>query len=174
MFLCDDLFETNGRRSSIEHPARQIYNAPLIEPGRLTLDREQMRQDWPVLNAVHVAVKAGLEKAREAKALGSSLQCSVVISTDHTRVAEVLTRWLDELSAIFVVSHVEVNEPLPEHSPWVEQSEFETTYGSGRVQVLPPRQAKCSRCWRYMAEEEDGLCHRCEDVVAALEAGEAS
>lgn len=36
----------------------------------------------------------------------------------------------------------------------------------GTVLVLPPEQAKCPRCWRYVAPAEDELCGRCEDVVA--------
>lgn len=115
---------------------------------------------------MHNAVKAGSEQARDAKALGSSLQCSVVVSTEDNQVAATLGRYADELDAIFVVSSVEINKPLPGETPWMYTQEFEIEGAKGAVHILPPKQEKCSRCWRYLAEEEDGLCGRCDDVVA--------
>ncbi|KOS19077.1 Isoleucine--tRNA ligase [Escovopsis weberi] len=166
----------------LEHPARQLYNAPIIDADRLTVDQGQMREDLPVISAVHDAVKAGLEQAREAKALGSSLQCSLTISVDDGRVAGALERYLDELDAIFVVSSVDLNgaaaaaaaaanthegECETGEANWCYSKEFEVGGTKGVIYVRPPKQSKCSRCWRYLAEQEDGLCGRCEDVVAA-------
>ncbi|EGR47443.1 uncharacterized protein TRIREDRAFT_63935 [Trichoderma reesei QM6a] len=154
--------------ASFEHPARQLYNSPVIDPARLTLDQAQLRRDLPVLSAVHDAVKAGLEQGRESKALGSSLQCSVSISVTDGRLANVLERYLDELDAMFVVSSVELNTSLSLERPdWCYSKEFTVDGVQGVVHVLPPKQSKCSRCWRYAADEEEGLCGRCEDVVAA-------
>jgi hypothetical protein len=40
------------------------------------------------------------------------------------------------------------------------------------IGVEPSVDAKCGRCWRLLPDvSEDGaLCHRCEDVVAQLDA----
>jgi isoleucyl-tRNA synthetase len=35
----------------------------------------------------------------------------------------------------------------------------------GCVVVSQPRDAKCKRCWRFMAKEEEELCARCTDVI---------
>ncbi|KAL7817364.1 tRNA synthetases class I domain-containing protein [Trichoderma gracile] len=154
--------------ASFEHPAKQLYNSPVIDPARLTLDQAQLRRDLPVLSAVHDAVKAGLEQGRESKALGSSLQCSLNICVTDDRLANVLERYLDELDAMFVVSSVELNTSLSSEShDWCYSKELTVDGMQGVVHVLPPKQSKCSRCWRYAAEEEEGLCGRCEDVVAA-------
>ncbi|UKZ75519.1 hypothetical protein TrVFT333_003206 [Trichoderma virens FT-333] len=154
--------------ASFEHPARQLYNSHVIDPARLTLDQVQLRLHLPILSAVHDAVKAGLEQGRESKALGSSLQCSLNISVTDDRLAAVLKEYLDELDAMFVVSSVELNSPLsPDNHDWCYSKEFTVDGMQGVVHVLPPKQSKCSRCWRYVAEEEDGLCGRCEDVTAA-------
>ncbi|KND91197.1 Isoleucine--tRNA ligase [Tolypocladium ophioglossoides CBS 100239] len=156
--------------SSLQHPIRQLYDSALVDPTRLTIDQSKIRRDLPTLTAVHDAVKAGLEQAREAKALGSSLQCSVTITTEDSETASVLNDYLDELDAMFVVSHVELNNPIPDRPSWCYNKEFNVQdIAKGTVHVLPPQEKKCSRCWRYVAEEEEGLCGRCEEVVGATE-----
>lgn len=154
-------------RRSLQNPARQLYDAPLVDPNRLTVAQSRLRADMPALAAVHEAVKAGLEGAREAKVLGSSLQCSVLVTTEDSEMAGTLGRYLDELDAMYVVSHVHLNEPVPDEPSWcfTRPVEFRGTT-KGTVHVLPPKQAKCSRCWRYVAEEE-GLCGRCKGAVGA-------
>ncbi|CAM1504499.1 Fc.00g020900.m01.CDS01 [Cosmosporella sp. VM-42] len=155
---------------SLDNPVRQLYNSRLVDSARLTLPQAELREDIPVISAVHSAVKATLEQARTDKVLGSSLQCSVILSIENNQVTDVLERYLDELDAVFVVSSVEVNKSLPEDPAWSYVQEFEVQNSKVKVQVLPPKQGKCSRCWRYVAPAEDELCHRCENVVSALPA----
>jgi isoleucyl-tRNA synthetase len=151
----------------VEHPARQLYRSPLIDPTRLTIDPDKLRKDVASLSAVHAAVKAGLEQAREAKVLGSSLQCSVLVNTESEDLTSLLREYLDEMDTMFVVSHVGVNTPVDGQPAWRYTKEFELPggLGGGTVHVLPPQQEKCTRCWRYLAEKEGGLCNRCDDVV---------
>ncbi|EGX93372.1 isoleucyl-tRNA synthetase, putative [Cordyceps militaris CM01] len=150
---------------SMVHPAKQLYKSPVIDRKRVTCDEAKLREDIPKLSTVHEAIKAGLEPARLAKEVGSSLQCSVVIMTEDASLLACLAEYQDELDAIFVVSSVSVNSALPEQLAW----HYITPIGGGKfhgaVHVLPPVQAKCSRCWRYQAEEEEGLCGRCESEV---------
>ncbi|KAG5929590.1 hypothetical protein E4U42_005294 [Claviceps africana] len=152
-------------------PARQLYTSPLVDPRRLTVDPIQLRRDLALLTAVHGAVKAGLEQAREAKAVGSSLQCSILINTDDAQLAQTLGFYHDELDAIFVVSRVDVNRAFEGQPAWQYTREIEIQGSpAGTVHVMPPQQEKCSRCWRYLAEQEDGLCRRCDDVVGQVAA----
>lgn len=111
--------------------------------------------------SVHGGIKSALERARGDKVVGSSLQSSVVVSTSDSRVAAILEKYADELDGMFVVSSLNVNTPVPESPEWSYAQSFDL----GTVTVLPPRDAKCPRCWRYMAPVEDALCSRCEDVV---------
>ncbi|KAM5355402.1 hypothetical protein ACJ41O_002048 [Fusarium nematophilum] len=154
--------------TSLENPARQLYSSPLVDRARLTVAQDVLRKDTAVISEVHSAVKATLEQARGDKVLGSSLQCSVNLVFEDIRVAQVLERYMDELEAIFVVSSVDVNQPLPPDAKWSYGQEFEIQGAKVKVHVLPPKQEKCSRCWRYVAPAEDALCDRCEDVVGAL------
>ncbi|KAI0149711.1 isoleucyl-tRNA synthetase [Hypoxylon sp. NC0597] len=152
--------------SSLVHPLHQLYADPVIDPSRLTRDLTSLRKDIPVLMSVHAAIKSGLENARGDKVLGSSLQSSVLLDVADSPTRDVLQTYADELEAMFVVSSVEINAALPVDPEWRYTQEFEVDGVKGTVVVLPPKQAKCPRCWRYVAPEEDKLCHRCEDVVA--------
>lgn len=172
------------------HPLKQLYAAPVIDGERLPAvtgeEERRLREAMPVLFAVHTGIKSAIELARRDKKVGSSLQCSVVLQVPDRAVADVLMR-VDELESALVVSHVGVNEPLPEEAEWKYSVDFQvprgsdasvTSSGSGTdvegqadvsvtctAWVLPPRAHKCPRCWRYIAPQEDELCGRCEDVV---------
>ena len=156
----------NGKRSLI-HPLLQLYDAPLYPASRFTMDEAALRKDIPVIMAAHAAVKSALEAGRLAKALGSSLQSSVVITVPEGEVAQALGRHAAELDAMFVVSSVDINTKVPE-AAWAYEEEFEVGGVKAKVAVLPPKEHKCGRCWRYLAQVEDGLCGRCEDVVGGL------
>ncbi|KAK8074719.1 Isoleucine--tRNA ligase [Apiospora hydei] len=150
------------------HPLQQLYNEPLVKPSRLTLDLDTVRSDIPVLMTVHAAIKAGLERARSDKVLGQSLQSSVILAVpdEAATVKTVLDRYAQELDVMFVVSSVNVNAPVDGQAAWKYEHEFEAGNGHmGTATVLPPRDVKCPRCWRYIAPVEDQLCGRCEDVV---------
>lgn len=142
-----------------------------MDRKRLTVDPAHLRKDLALLTATHNAVKAGLEKAREAKLVGSSLQCSILINTEHVQLAHTLREYRDELDAMFVVSRVDVNQLLERQPAWQYTREivFEGST-AGSVHVMPPQQGKCSRCWRYLAEQEDGLCRRCDHLVGEVAA----
>lgn len=160
--------------NSLESPARHLYKTPVFDHGRLTVDQAQLRKDLPAIYAVHDAVKLGLEQARAAKALGSSLQCSVVIATNGEEIKSTLQQYMSELDTMFVVSSVELGSVVSGEQSWCYTEKFEVEGISGTVHILPPKQSKCSRCWRYLATEEDGLCGRCEDVVGPVVGGGAA
>ncbi|KAI0011930.1 isoleucyl-tRNA synthetase [Xylariaceae sp. FL0662B] len=134
------------------HPLHQIYTDPIIDDAaRLPRDPTVLRAHLPLLLSAHGALKAALERARAAKALGSSLQGAAVLVVPDAAARAVFAAYADELDAMFVVSS------------WEYVQEFE----AGQVRVRAPELHKCPRCWRYVAPSEDVLCGRCEDVVAA-------
>ncbi|KAI1765087.1 isoleucyl-tRNA synthetase [Hypoxylon sp. FL1150] len=154
---------------SLCHPLHQLYGDPVIDDNRLTHNLESLRKDIPILMSVHGAIKSGLEAARGDKVVGSSLQSSVIIDVTDTAVRSVMDKYADELEAMFVVSSVDINTAPPENPEWSYTRNFEVNGDAkGRVVVLPPSQAKCPRCWRYVAPEEDKLCRRCDDVVTSV------
>ncbi|KAK6072239.1 isoleucyl-trna synthetase [Seiridium cupressi] len=155
---------------AIVHPLHQLYSDPIIPEGRLTQDLAVLRGDMPILMDVHAAIKTGLEKARADKAVGSSLQSSVLVLTSDTATSAILQRYAGELADMFVVSSLEVNarDGLPNSPDWDKYTQEFPVNGlgaKGTVTILPPKDSKCPRCWRYVAPAEDELCGRCEGVV---------
>lgn len=161
-------YPTTNRLSSLEHPARQVYTGSLLDPSRRWFSEDDIRNDWAALSEIRNSIKVGLESARESKAIGSSLQSRVVIETQDKQLLSCLERYRDELDSIFVVSAVELNPAAPPEvgDLWYYQRDFRHGNSEGKVHILPPIHEKCSRCWRYLAEEVEGLCTRCEDVVS--------
>lgn len=117
--------------------------------------------------SAHAAIKSASELGRTAKVLGSSLQCSVILEIPDEGTASLLSQLKDELEAMFVVSSVEINAPLPE-AEWQFSDVFEVNGVQCKGWVLPPKESKCPRCWRYIAPAEDTLCKRCDDIVAYM------
>ncbi|KAI1177375.1 tRNA synthetases class I-domain-containing protein [Nemania sp. FL0916] len=160
--------------ASLTHPLQQLYANPLIDPSRFTVNPAELRNDMPVLLAVHGAVKPALEHARTEGRVGSSLQSTVEIhvpQTDdrkHAAVRDVLEKYEDELATMFVVSGVYVkdnHDQTEAPAEFVFREDFEVRGVKGHVEVRPPQHHKCRRCWRYVAPQEDTLCGRCADVV---------
>jgi isoleucyl-tRNA synthetase len=152
------------------HPARALYTDPLVDRERLSLEESVLRADWDKLIPVRDAVKQALEHCRTQKLVGSSLQCSLVIRTEEgdNPLSGCLSRWRDELPSIFVVSSVHINESGPAEPSWSHEQTFDVAGNKGTLTVHPPSAAKCPRCWNYTAPEDDELCKRCNDVVAAI------
>ena len=82
-----------------------------------------------------------MEKKRQEKIIGSSLEASVLIETNRK-----LT--LADISSVLIVSHIELKSAKTE-SVIVERAEGE----------------KCLRCWKFDDLSTEGLCKRCADVV---------
>lgn len=175
------------------HPLRQLYTSPVIDDARLPAEVEQkLREVMPVLFAVNTGIKSATEVARRDKKVGSSLQCSVILQIPDQEIAITLLGFSAELESSLVVSHVGINQPLPETAEWKYSVDFQVprvrdvavfsngeggdvqTEGSSSgvtctAWVLPPNAHKCPRCWRYVAPQEDQLCGRCENVVESGE-----
>ncbi|KAH8669632.1 tRNA synthetases class I-domain-containing protein [Tricladium varicosporioides] len=125
----------------------------------------QILLDVPWLLNANAAIKTALEEARTAKLIGSSLESAIILQLS-TEAREVFDRYEDELESIFVVSSVELDVQVPNDAKWKFECEFDTPGGKGKAWVLSPKKDKCPRCWRYVKEEDDELCKRCDDVVA--------
>src|SRR5712675_1809227 len=93
-----------------------------------------------------------LEKARQEKLIGNSLEARVILKCDRKVIGSVSK---EELEEFFILSDL-IIEDAPEASAIVEK----TPYG------------KCARCWRHresvgQSSAYPDLCDRCESVVAS-------
>ena len=41
------------------------------------------------------------------------------------------------------------------------------TLGKDKYTIVKATAHKCPRCWKFKADEEDGLCKRCDEVINA-------
>jgi isoleucyl-tRNA synthetase len=95
-----------------------------------------------------------LEKARQEKLIGNSLEARVTLRCDRRLIGAISK---EELEEFFILSDL-VIEDATEPSATVEKTPF----------------AKCARCWRHresvgQSSAHPDLCDRCESVVAAAQ-----
>lgn len=181
--------------TKICHPARALYDAPLVDPSLLTIDRSLLRDARPALYAARTAINVASEQGRVQKKIGQSLQSDVTLMTADARVLDALHLLGEEqLATLFVVSGLRIVDssssgsvpPLPPPRSWsfpgrdaaadgnpdwefVAEARLEGSGAVVKAVVRHPVDHKCSRCWRYVAPEKDALCDRCEGVVRAIE-----
>lgn len=150
---------------SIPYPFHQVLDSK----SPLGIDRSfytDVKDDIPWLVNANMAIKRAQEDARAEKLIRSSLQSSVVLILPEADKV-IFNKYINDLASIFVVSSVALEgEPKGD---WLFSAEFDAPSGKGMTWVLPPKDAKCPRCWRYVAPAEDELCTRCEDIVGLKE-----
>ncbi|KAL5327494.1 hypothetical protein ACEPPN_005192 [Leptodophora sp. 'Broadleaf-Isolate-01'] len=155
------------------HPFHRTLEDPVIPTSR-QLD-PNILTDVPWLLNANTAIKSAQEEARANKHIGSSLESSVILRVP-AEAKDLFQRYADELASILVVSSVELQTvvSLDGASQDAEYrfsyaAMFATPKGQAEALVLPPKDHKCPRCWRYVAPVEDELCGRCEEVVPVPE-----
>jgi isoleucyl-tRNA synthetase len=147
---------------NLPHPFHQTLSTPIISHD-LYGQSDRLAKDLPWLMNANAAIKAAQEEGRAAKVIGSSLESSVVLQLPP-QALELFHCYKDELESIFVVSAVEVDGST--EGIWKFSAAFDAPGGKATAWVLPPKDKKCPRCWRYVAPKEDELCGRCEEVIS--------
>jgi isoleucyl-tRNA synthetase len=115
--------------------------------------------DMEKLLGVREKVLKELEKAREAKLIGNSLEASVTLKAPGAEAAFLEVR-KDDLATLFIVSAVAVEK------------------GAGddfAIEVTKAPGGKCERCWNFSTHvgtsaDYPTFCARCEKVVRAARA----
>ncbi|KAG0645514.1 Isoleucyl-tRNA synthetase [Hyphodiscus hymeniophilus] len=128
------------------HPFHMTLDQPLT--ARNTTINGKIAEDIPWLLSANAAIKTAQEAAREKKIIGSSLQSSVILELSDPVTEELFRRYEDELDSIFVVSSVQIGGEVGAKS--IASASFDGPgTGKGVVYILPPKEAKCPRCWRW-------------------------
>lgn len=126
---------------------------------------------WDRVLVLREAASKVLERARNAKQIGQSLEADIVLHGD-VAAASILGGLNVDLAKIFIVSHVDFEAGEP--SATAEMVEI-PGMGTIGITMKPARGKKCGRCWQYREEvAEDGqLCGRCQSVIDGLAPAEA-
>lgn len=140
----------------------------------------ELASQWDVLFKLRELVTKVLETARKEKSIGHSLDSRVILAVEHGKLSDLLTKYESELTALFIVSQVEIVHRLPGEllasSEEINMSEVmgtEEKLGSLTIGVIYAKGEKCSRCWNYseqigVHEDHPTLCERCYPVVSEM------
>jgi len=131
-----------------------IHLASFPSFGRKWLD-EEVGREMDGLLALRETVLKELERAREEKLIGNSLEAQVHLRIPAAEEA-LVRKYEGDLASLFIVSSV-VLESAEEFA----------------VRISRAPGAKCQRCWNYsvyvgQSRDYPELCRRCEDVVREL------
>jgi isoleucyl-tRNA synthetase len=149
-----------------------VHLAEFPKAADLVTD-EALVERWSRLLKVRTAVNAELEKLRQSKGIGQSLEAVV-----HLRgvgpVQELLTSHWEHLPTLFITSQVDdqTTAPVPGCVPPDGSVYVESEGSSLHIVVSRAAGTKCDRCWRYVpavssAPGHEGVCPRCEDALGA-------
>jgi isoleucyl-tRNA synthetase len=128
------------------------------------------KAEWEKLHALRADVLQDLERARTQKFINASLEAKIRLRSQGPYL-ELLERHGKDLPGLFIVSQVEV---LPFDAP-VHTEHPEPFH----VEVLRSDGLKCERCWNYSTHVGEnarypGICERCSEALAEIEASEPS
>ncbi|MFV1956889.1 MAG: isoleucine--tRNA ligase [bacterium] len=118
------------------------------------------------LLAVRELVTRALERERQEKKIGNSLEAGIEIYTSDEKMVSFLRGFGSELADHFICSHVEI---LPEKDSPADATTDERVPGIA-VAVIPAPGSKCERCWKYTPEvgtisNHPGICERCYSAL---------
>jgi isoleucyl-tRNA synthetase len=126
---------------------------------------EALARRWARVREVRRVVTGALELARKERRIGASLQAAPrrFVGAEDAALLEGL-----DLAELAITSDLELVTSAPPDGAYT----LDDVLGVGVVATLAEG-AKCARCWRVLPEVEEssrGLCHRCEETVAAVAA----
>jgi len=113
--------------------------------------------EWEIINDTREKVLKELEKKREDKTIGNSLEAQITLKVPE-KSKPLFLKYEKDLSSLFIVSSVDL----------VVSEEQEIV-----IDVSRSSSRKCERCWNYYpyvgtSEEYPEFCKRCEDVVKEI------
>ena len=124
---------------------------------------------WTRLLSLRDVVNGELEKLRQGKVVGTSLEASVTLTADG-ELANLLDQYRDELSTLFITSEVKVTQGVASDD---DGAVFRDPLGTAGVAVSRVEAGKCPRCWRWVCpvhenpNDETDVCDRCLDALSA-------
>jgi isoleucyl-tRNA synthetase len=121
---------------------------------------EAEQADWKVLFDTRVSVFPELEKSRQSKAIGKSLEAKVELLGYTEGSLDTQKRYSNELRELLNVSQLEVSRPAPLKdgtAAWIPV-------------VKKANGQKCERCWHWETDvgsnaEHPTICGRCVEAV---------
>ena len=130
---------------------------------------------WQRLLGLREAVNAELERLRQQKIVGTSLEAAVSIRTSG-ETAALVERYRDALPMLCITSAVDVaadpDLTTDGAAAATAGAQYQEPDGAAVIQVSRASGVKCPRCWRYVpavsggADPVAGLCDRCVGALS--------
>jgi len=138
--------------------------------GTNALVDEPLLSRWSRLLKLREVVNGELEKLRQEKVVGTSLEATVTLTADG-ELAELLETYQDDLATLFITSDVSVHtgDAVGDDS---DATVFNDPTGRARIEVHRVKAGKCPRCWRWVVppggagDPDTTICKRCRDALA--------
>ena len=134
---------------------------------------DELEARWSRLLKLRAAVNVELEKLRQSKAIGQSLE-AVVHLGGAGPIADLIAQHRDQLPGLFITSQVDnlTGPPAAGQEPAAGCVYHEDEGSAVHIVAEKAGGTKCDRCWRYVpavsaAAGREGVCPRCEDALAA-------
>ncbi len=119
---------------------------------------------WKSIRRIRRAVNAEIERQRDMKAIGSSLEAAPLVYVADQEVREILRSV--EFADICLTSQVIISDALPAEASDINPAP--EVY----VEFRPAVGEKCARCWKTLPDvgthEHPAICERCDTVVSQL------
>ena len=149
-----------------------VHLADLPADCEAMIDRDLLAR-WQRLLALRDAVNVELERLRQEKTVGTSLEAAVALRTSGA-TADLVERYAGALPTLFITSDVFVSAdpalPTTADAAAAAGAQFVETDGAAVIAARRAAGVKCDRCWRYVPAVSDrdpaGLCNRCVDALS--------
>ena len=145
----------------------------LTFPNPVSLDNQDaLETRWKRLLDIRSLALGMLERRRQDKTIGSSLEAKVTVTVPTREQYDLLHSYEENLPALFIVSQVTLG--LDEHGAAAgadADAHKESTESHGiLISVERAEGQKCERCWKYRPSvgndsRHPTLCDRCIEVV---------
>ena len=126
---------------------------------------------WTRLLSLRDAVNAALEKLRQDKVVGTSLEAAVTLTADG-ELARMLEAYRDDLPTLFITSAVTLETDTPPADAG-HGCVYREADGRAHIDVNRVDAAKCPRCWRWVLAPgaigdatDTKICDRCADALS--------
>ncbi len=137
-------------------PGQTVTSVHIAEfPAAADADNTGLITRWERLFAIRDEVLGALESARNARAIGSSLEAKVILTADAD-TTRFLLDYYEQLRYIFIVSQVEAHEGA-----------------ALSVEIQKAEGEKCERCWNYSVhvgefDRYPTVCERCNKALQEI------
>ncbi|MEK7306355.1 MAG: class I tRNA ligase family protein, partial [Nitrospirota bacterium] len=166
-FTAEELWEYLPKQKSkvrSQESGESVYMSRFPEVDEQYKDQD-LGLKWERLRDARNHVMALLEKARQERLIGSSLEASVAIYANEEWFG-LLKAHENILPFTFIVSEVSVS-PLEGMLP---ETRFTSLCGVGRIDVDKASDDKCERCWNYRSSVgkdnvHPALCVKCLSAI---------